>query len=318
MHKKVGVIVAAYNGQNYIKKQLESIVNQTVKPDLIVISDAGSKDRTVSICKSFLSDSGIAFKILTSEEQLSVQLNFNKALQNCECDYIFFSDQDDFWKKNKIEITLNNMRKVNACMGFSNAFITDSRLIPNGKSLWDTIGFNPDDNITVYDKQDINLINELIKHNIVTGMTMCITSELREFVLPLFKNAIHDKWIAMLAAHFGTVVAINEKLVLYRQHGNNVVGTKRSIKKSLENKKRYIHNIEERLEMIKAIKGKIRQPDYMSKFDFDKYIAYLILRTDFVKRNIGFTSLIKIIKYYQTYEYNAVEIIVKDLIVRFV
>ena len=242
--------------------------------------------------------------------------NFDKALQNCECDYVFFADQDDYWEKNKIKTIIHYLKSENACMAFSNAMITDGELNPVGVSLWKTVGFDPSEKITVYTKQDKRFVDELIKHNVVTGMTMCITSELRSFVLPLFSKGIHDKWLSLLAAYFGRIVAVNQKLVLYRQHGSNVVGTKRSLKRSLKNKKDYIHKIEERHEMINKLAEKISGEEKKTPFNFDIYIDYLSRRERYVKSENSIFSFFKLIKNYCMYEYKPLEIMIKDIIVR--
>lgn len=316
MNTTIGIVLATYNGELYIRHQLETIINQTMKPNLIVVSDGGSNDHTIDICHDVLKKCGIDYMILSTDDHLSVQANFNKALYQCKCDYIFFSDQDDSWKRNKIEITIKSMMKVHASFAFTNARITDGVLNESGLSLWDSIGFFPKHKVEVYPPKERGFIEELIKHNIVTGMTMCITSDLREVVLPLSQFAIHDKWIAMIAAHYCTTVAINEELVLYRQHSNNEVGTKRSLKRAINNKKKYIDNIIDRASMIRNTVSKLLGNGIESPFDFSAYLDYLDKRLQFVQKNQNITSILRMITDYRRYEKKSSEIILKDIIVR--
>ena len=160
MKETVGAVIATYNGEKYVDQQLMSIINQDRKPDLIVISDGGSSDRTVEICREILSSSEIKYIILTSDTQLSVPINFGKAIENCCCDYIFLSDQDDYWVKDKISVTLKAMANNDVCMAFTNATITDGALNHKGTTLWDTIGFKPEDEITVFEKNDFDFSEE--------------------------------------------------------------------------------------------------------------------------------------------------------------
>ncbi len=162
MGNTVGVIIATYNGEKYVRHQLNTIINQSLKPDLIVVSDGGSTDNTIDICIQTLSNSGIQYKVLTSNERLSVQANFNKALSECNCNYIFFADQDDSWIRNKIEITINDMMKSNASLAFTNAAITNEALVRSGVSLWDSIGYRQNSPNHLYNQNDVHFIEELV------------------------------------------------------------------------------------------------------------------------------------------------------------
>ena len=316
MNATIGVVVATYNGEKYIEEQLLSIIKQTLKPDLIVISDGNSSDDTVKVCKKVQEKSGIDFKLLTSDKQLSVPVNFNKALENCDCDFIFFSDQDDYWVEDKIEITIGFIQRTNSCMAFSNAILTNQYLEKSEIQLWNSIGFNQKEEITVYKKGDRIFINELIKHNVVTGMTTCITAALRKYILPLSESAIHDKWISLLAIYYGNVVAINKDLVLYRQHSNNAVGTERSIKKSLKNRKHYIDKLKNRRCMIEELKNRIDTREPLEESDLTQYLSFLNRRIEFVHKEERFFFIIYFAKDYFRYEYRPMEILIKDLIVR--
>ncbi|MGF7144107.1 glycosyltransferase involved in cell wall biosynthesis [Anaerotaenia torta] len=318
MGKTIGVVVATYNGQKYVAEQLVSIINQSKKPDLIIVSDGKSLDLTVEICNEILSGGDIPFEVLTSEVQLSVAENFQKGLAACDCDYIFFSDQDDVWLPNKIEIVIQQMEKHQTCMAFSNAQIVDAKLNDEGRPLlWESVGYEQLEDVKVYGKGNIELISILIRHNIVTGMCMCISRDFRNKVMPLSQNAIHDSWIAIIAANVGSIVAIKEKCVLYRQHGNNVVGTTTNICAALKNRKLYAIKVKKRELMIReVIKRVFDETDEESLSILNDYVSFLKERNRFIDCNNGFFFPIKSIKWYQKYEYNHKQIIIKDYITR--
>lgn len=128
MPETIGVCIATYNGEKYIEEQLKSIINQKRPVDYIVISDGCSEDATLDICEKILSRNNIDFKILRSDKRLSVTENFERGLKELRTDYIFLSDQDDFWKRDKTSIAIEQMKLNRAKLFFSNAELVDEHL----------------------------------------------------------------------------------------------------------------------------------------------------------------------------------------------
>jgi glycosyltransferase involved in cell wall biosynthesis len=115
---RASVCMATFNGEKYIRRQIESIISQLSQDDEIIISDHGSTDGTVEIIKEF-KDSRI--KLICKESHhidrksvidrfRLVTQNFENALSAASGDYIFLSDQDDIWDKKKIEISLKYLQ----------------------------------------------------------------------------------------------------------------------------------------------------------------------------------------------------------------
>lgn len=312
--KTLGVVLATFNGEKYIEQQLLSLANQTLRPDMIVISDANSKDSTIDIARRVLDKINIEYKILTSDKQLSVRENFQKALENIDTYYIFFCDQDDVWVNNKIEITIHYMKKFKAVLAFTNARLVDANLNSTKRdNLWERIQYNVTYEYQYYKENDNTFISELLKHNVVTGMCMCITNELKAFILPFSIHGIHDSWIALNAISHGNVIAINKKLVLYRQHELNVIGANNSgINKKIEKSKKYVSNIKNRLELIKDWKFK----NCICQDEVDKYIDFLAFRLDLIEKNEKLFSIVMELRMYKKYEVRSTSIILKDSIMR--
>lgn len=107
----ITIIMAAYNGQEYINEQLESIKNQTYRDWRLVVRDDGSSDKTVDILKKFAKEVEQQVIIKVNEEPSgSAKRNFARLLQDVQnSSYVMFTDQDDIWKKDKIEVTYNAM-----------------------------------------------------------------------------------------------------------------------------------------------------------------------------------------------------------------
>lgn len=101
---KTSVAVTAFNGEDYIEKQLISIRDQIRKPDEVVIVDDASQDSTAQIAEKFISDNNLSnWKLIVNKENLGIAMNFRKALSNVTGDIIFLCTQSDIWHEDKIE-----------------------------------------------------------------------------------------------------------------------------------------------------------------------------------------------------------------------
>lgn len=206
---RVSVAMVTYNGESYIKEQIESIRNAMGETDELVISDDGSKDKTKEYIREFMQkDSRIR---LTEGPGLGVKRNVDHVLRECAGAYIFLADQDDIWKPEKIERMLLAFEKENCDVAVHDAVVTkedaktvilDSfyRLKGSGagaaKNIW---------------------------RNTYMGCCMAFRRELLPFVLPIPDTVeMHDQWIGVLNdLTGGKTCFIPEKLLIYRRHGNN-------------------------------------------------------------------------------------------------
>lgn len=102
---KTSVVMATYNGAEYLYEQLDSLRDQTMPVDEVIICDDCSKDATVKMLQDYIEENGLknSWKLILNEENMGYANNFHKALMLAEGEYIFFSDQDDVWYHNKIE-----------------------------------------------------------------------------------------------------------------------------------------------------------------------------------------------------------------------
>lgn len=99
---KVVILMSTYNGEEYLESQIKSILNQTYKKWQLYIRDDGSTDNTVNIIEKYCAlDPRINFYNENSRNNVGVVHSFMELLENVEADYYMFSDQDDFWLKNR-------------------------------------------------------------------------------------------------------------------------------------------------------------------------------------------------------------------------
>lgn len=195
--------MATYNGEKFIKQQLQSILSQLSDSDEVIISDDNSVDNTVSIIQSF-EDQRI--KIFNSRFQ-SPLFNFENALLNSSGDIIFLSDQDDVWLPNKVEVTLEYMKIYNCVI--SDAAIIDDR----GNTINDSF-FN-------LNNSKSGLLMNLMS-NAYLGCAMCFDRKILECALPFPKDIeMHDWWLGLISEVYGKTYFCDDVLFKYRRHSNN-------------------------------------------------------------------------------------------------
>ncbi len=107
--KRLSVAMATFNGEKYIKQQIETILLNLNKDDEIVISDDASTDNTINIIKEFINNDK-RIKLIEGPKN-GIKQNFANAIQNCNGEYIFLADQDDIWDKNKVEEVLKAFKE---------------------------------------------------------------------------------------------------------------------------------------------------------------------------------------------------------------
>lgn len=219
--KNYSVALCTYNGAKYIIEQLDSIVNQTVLPAQIVVSDDGSTDGTMEIVDKYLSDKGIRYIVCKNQNVHGVTGNFMYAMNLCTEDVIFTSDQDDLWMPNKAERMLGVFESnPNALLVFSNGELVDANLNLLNCDVWSAVG------ITHQRCKEGDWFHYLLKNCLVTGACMSLKKSLLDEIDDIPKEWLHDGWLAWAAVINNGLIPFPEKLIMYRQHGNNEVGMK--------------------------------------------------------------------------------------------
>lgn len=222
---KISVALCTYNGEKFLRKQIDSILNQTIKVDEIIVCDDCSTDNTVIILNEYKKDIPDIIQIHQNEINLKSNKNFEKTIALCNGDYIFLSDQDDIWRNDKVEKTLSVFNENKDAEGvFSNAVLIDEKenIILEDISLWNSVSF--------YESQmnkPIDLFYFLLTiKNFLTGATLCIKKEVKNFCLPFCTSDYiwHDEWLALGMTKRKTLYYTTDKLLFYRLHDTQQLG----------------------------------------------------------------------------------------------
>lgn len=224
MAEKFSVAMCTYAGARFVGAQLESIAAQTRPPDELVVCDDCSPDETARLVEEFAARAGFPVRLHVNERNLGSTRNFERALSLCEGDLVALCDQDDVWLPGKLaRLEEEFRRRPRAALVFSDAEVADEAGRPTGRGLWESVGVRAEELARLGAGKGLG---DLLSGATVTGATAALRADLRQLALPIPEGLplIHDAWIALLAACAGEVVAVDERLVLYRRHAAQQVG----------------------------------------------------------------------------------------------
>lgn len=205
----ISVALCTYNGEKYIREQINSILSQTTPPNEIIICDDKSTDNTINIINDINSP---IINLYQNPVNLGYMQNFAQAVNKCRGDIIFFSDQDDVWLPNKIEEMVAEFNNdLNAYMIFSDSYIADENLNILWDSLWDYKYFDHKNF-----KADTFLTSILAVH----GCAMAIRKSALGYTGSFPPFIGHDTWLATILSLMGLAKPLNKKLNYYRVHEN--------------------------------------------------------------------------------------------------
>ena len=219
---KISVVLCTYNGEKHISEQIQSILEQTEKPDEIVICDDRSLDNTGKILNYFAFENP-CIKLFCNKKNLGFVKNFEKAISLCTGDVIFLSDQDDVWIKNKIEKMMNIFREYpESTYVFSNADTFNENRKLN-YTLWDSVNFNSEKQR----KFNAGFQKELLlRESFIYGAVLAFRAEFRKYLIPFSDEFYHDNWIVLILSFLNNNAGkfIPESLTNYRIHTSQSIG----------------------------------------------------------------------------------------------
>ncbi len=216
----VSVAIASYNGEKYIEKLLNSVLNQTVPVDEVIICDDCSADKTAQICNSFIEKNGLDnWHFFENEANKGYCLNFYGAIDKCRGDYIFICDQDDEWLPEKAECMVRTLKENSDIKVLASRYdVIDSDSVKIENSGVTYLGDKFDGSI------DYLTAESFIGCSYVRGFSLCIKSEIKEYIKPINLNDLlsHDWLFCLIGCLKGKTAVLNKILTHYRYHLDNV------------------------------------------------------------------------------------------------
>lgn len=218
----VDIAMATYNGDKYLREQINSIISQTFTDWRLFVRDDGSNDNTVSIIREYAIQDLRIHLVEDNLGNLGVTRNFEQALIHCSAPYSMFADQDDIWFERKIEESLElikqNENQYDALLVFTNSIITNEDLSVKMGTLYS-------ENLR-YELKDFLFANAGYQ-----GASLMFNKSLREKVLPfLFDVNVHDYHVCLIGFLYGKVLFLKEPQLYYRRHDNSVTKYNKTLK----------------------------------------------------------------------------------------
>ena len=214
------VAMCTYNGAQFIKEQLLSILHQTMPVDEIVICDDCSTDETLDIIEEIQRHTSIRFLIIKNKTNIGFFKNFLHAMSLCTGDVIFLADQDDIWLSNKVDVIMKYMSKNSIW----DVVFTDGNLIDEcgrlmNETLFERVGFDKKKQIFFQKGYAFDIWAWC---NRATGATMAIRSSFlhRVDLMTFDQFNYHDELLAVLAISNNSCNFITERLINYRLHSS--------------------------------------------------------------------------------------------------
>jgi glycosyltransferase involved in cell wall biosynthesis len=226
----VDILMATYNGEPFLEAQFDSILAQTFENYRLIIRDDGSNDKTLEIIEKYRAKFGEKMLVVKDHHQnLGCKLNFGQLMHHASAPWVMFSDQDDVWLPHKVEQTYNTaqalLKKYNPSMplmvhGDLCVVSKDLEVIyPSFKQVRN-LNFEPQS------------LGQMLMQCNVAGCTMMMNQALVQMAKNIPNQAImHDYWVSLVNGLFGQKEAmVDQKIILYRQHGNNEMAGQYPIK----------------------------------------------------------------------------------------
>lgn len=214
---KISIALCTYNGERFLREQLESYSRQTCLPDEVIVCDDGSTDATLSILESWAKSVPFNVQIVQNPQNLGYAQNFGKAVSLCTGDVIFLSDQDDVWEPEKIEkMTRVFEEEPEVGVVTTDSYIIDEHGTVQPGGSWELAsGWRYDEAVAFGIDQPFD---EIV---CTRGCATAIRREFCKVYLPVPANWTHDLWLMVLAPWFWKTRFLPDRLFRYRLYDAN-------------------------------------------------------------------------------------------------
>lgn len=220
----ISILMATYNGEKYVKEQIESLLSQTFCNFTLWVSDDVSTDGTWDILQAYARQYPQKIKISRREKNSGdSRYNFLGLMVKIKDNYVMLCDQDDVWLPDKIEKTLAKMKAMEGQYPDMPILVrTDAKIVDQGLRV-----VYPSYKQVMHSNFDRTDFCQVLIQNTFAGCTAMYNRRLADLIDQKPDYCVmHDWWLELIAAAFGKLGYIDEPTMLYRQHGINVIGVK--------------------------------------------------------------------------------------------
>ena len=247
--KSIAVIITTFNGQKFIHDQLTSIMNQTLPPDEVIISDDRSTDNSVKIATDFINHYGLHnhWQVHVNDKNLGYSKNFHQAIRTSNADIIFLCDQDDIWDEKKISMMMEVLdRNIDINLLCCKHDVIDEHGVP-------LKGLLIEKHKNTCGLQRVSA-NQILSSYKWPGMAMAFR---KSFYYSLQSEGLkaeipHDFFLSLVAADKETFWEFDYVGVYHRRHANNAAKEEHRIMKNL-NLSRKRKSVTEYVKMLESI-----------------------------------------------------------------
>lgn len=223
MKKRCLIMMTSYNGEKYISEQINTIINQTYKNWQLIIQDDGSTDKTLDIINKYVkTDSRIS--LYKNNDNHGAYCNFHSLIKKCKklepYDYYMFADHDDAWMTNKMQKMIAFCEKKSnkniPTLVYADMKMTDENGVITDESFNKALGITYKNSVSTFFSQDVYGCNTFLNYKLFEMVPSIDTND------KMCKRIPHDAYFMKFAALKGKLLYLDEPLMLYRRHGNNV------------------------------------------------------------------------------------------------
>ncbi len=268
---KTSVVMATYNGAEYLPEQLDSLRDQSMQIEEVIICDDCSKDDTVSMIRDYIQKNNLGerWKLIENESNLGYADNFHKAMSLASGEYIFFSDQDDIWCTDKIEemvrVMEENPKIQLLCTDYEPFSSAENAPTVPQKIMRKMTGDGSVEEI-VLNRRNIHIAS--------LGCDMCIRKSFRDRIEPFWvKGWAHDDYVWKMSQCVGGCFTYHKPLIKRRLHANNV-----SMRK--------MHQKDKRVKFLREL-----AEAYAGTLEFAKSVPLDKKKIHFIERSLKATGM---------------------------
>lgn len=200
----VSVVLCTYNGEKYLKEQLESLLFQTYGSLEVIAVDDCSTDRTYTILSDYQKKHP-QIRLYQNEKNIGYAKNFEKAISLCQGDFIALCDQDDIWETEKLSVLVQSIE--GHILIYHDSRLVDEKGEAMDRKISNLVNFHTGDRPEAF-----------LFFNCISSHAILFRKELTSHLFPFPESGFHDAWIGYVACNMGTIHALDECLVRYRQH----------------------------------------------------------------------------------------------------